>query len=375
MKNGEVSLKTVCDFTKCAGCMLCVEVCPTNAITVQDHLSSYDAVIDDEKCINCNRCHQLCPQNNEPELTPPIRWTQGWADEETRKSSSSGGYAAAIMRAFREQGGEVCSCTQEEGEFVFRFVQRVEDLFRFTGSKYIKSNPIGIYKQIRAKLREGKSVLFIGLPCQVTALKRYVGKNDEEKLYTVDLICHGTPSPRLLDMFLRENKAKMDQKVSFRNKTAFQIWVGDKPVLPRTVLDRYSMAFLHGLCYTENCYACQYARVERVSDVTLGDSWGTDLPIEEQKKGISLALIQTEKGQKLLNDAGVATLEVDHEKARKANHQLYEPSHKPNGARDKLFDMIQKGKSFSLAVYSVYTTACIRQNIKALYLNLMGKWK
>lgn len=133
------------------------------------------------------------------------------------------------------------------------------------------------------------------------------------------------------------------------------------------------MAFLHGLCYTENCYACQYARLERVSDVTLGDSWGTDLPIEEQKKGISLALIQTEKGQKLLSDAGVITLEVDHEKARKANNQLYEPSHKPNEARDKFFDMLQKEKSFSLAVYSVYTKACIRQNIKALYLNLIKK--
>ena len=296
MKNGEVSLKTVCDFTKCAGCMLCVEVCSQKAITVQDHLSSYNAVIDDEKCINCNRCHQLCPQNNEPELTSPISWTQGWADEETRKSSSSGGYAAAIMRAFLEQGGEVCSCTQEKGEFVFRFVQRVEELFRFTGSKYIKSNPSGVYKQIRTKLREGKSVLFIGLPCQVMALKRYVGNNEKEKLYTVDLICHGTPSPKLLDMFLRENKVKMDQKVAFRNKSIYQIWVGDRPVLPPKVIDRYSMAFLHGLCYTENCYACQYARLERVSDVTLGDSWGTDLPIEEQKKGISLALIQTEKG-------------------------------------------------------------------------------
>lgn len=367
-------MKTVCDFTKCAGCMLCVEACPKKAITVQDHLSSYDAVIDVEKCINCNLCHQLCPQNNEPELTTPICWTQGWADEEIRKNSSSGGFAAAIMRTFLEKGGEVCSCTQEDGQFVFRFVQQVEDLGRFTGSKYIKSNPIGVYKQVRTKLKEGKSVLFIGLPCQVMALKRYVGKNDKEKLYTIDLICHGTPSPKLLDMFLRENKVKMDQKVSFRNKSVFQVWIGNKPVLPRTVLDRYSMAFLHGVCYTDNCYSCKYARLERVSDITLGDSWGNDLPIEEQKKGISLALIQTEKGQQMLSDANVTAMEVDCEKARKANQQLNAPSHEPKETRDKFFEMIRKGKSFSTAVFSVYTKACIRQNVKALYLNVMEKW-
>ena len=46
------------------------------------------------------------------------------------------------------------------------------------------------------------------------------------------------------------------------------------------------MAFLSSLTYTENCYSCKYAQKKRISDITIGDAWGSDLADEEIKNGI-----------------------------------------------------------------------------------------
>lgn len=110
--------------------------------------------------------------------------------------------------------------------------------------------------------------------------------------------------------------------ISFRTKTAFQLKQNLKSVGIPGAIDKYSIAFLNSICYTENCYECQYARLERSSDVTLGDSWGTNLSNEEQKRGISLILCQTKKGQELLDLAELELREVDLDCAVQYNHQL-----------------------------------------------------
>lgn len=88
----------------------------------------------------------------------------------------------------------------------------------------------------------------------------------------------------------------------------------------------YTHAFLRGLDYTENCYSCQYARWNRVSDITLGDSWGSELETEEQAKGISLILCQTAKGRELVSRTEITTKPVDIEKAIRSNQQLIRPT-------------------------------------------------
>ena len=89
-------MTTVCELNKCTGCMACVDICPKNAINIKDSLDAYNAVIDADKCINCNLCHKICQNNNNVELSKPIKWYQGWAeDEDVRSRSSSGGAATA----------------------------------------------------------------------------------------------------------------------------------------------------------------------------------------------------------------------------------------------------------------------------------------
>ncbi len=198
-------MKTVCEINKCAGCMACIDVCYKNAIVILDQIRNYNAVIDENKCVDCDLCHHVCPNNKHSTMNRPIGWYQGWALNETiRSSGSSGGIATAIALAFVTNGGIVCSCVFEKGKFLFEIVDKAEKIHQFSGSKYVKSNPVGIYKKLKKEIAFGKSILFIGLPCQVAAIKNYFGEN--KQLYTIDLICHGTPSPKLLEMYLYENK-------------------------------------------------------------------------------------------------------------------------------------------------------------------------
>ncbi len=109
----------------------------------------YNAVIDSEKCIQCNACHSACQNNAEQVLTKPIYWKQGWAQDDcVRMRSSSGGVATAVERAFIKNGGIVCSCTFSFGKFEFDFAETEDEVCKFTGSKYVKSNPEGVYKKI-----------------------------------------------------------------------------------------------------------------------------------------------------------------------------------------------------------------------------------
>ena len=117
-------MKTVCTKDNCTGCMACVESCPKNVIKVVDELDSYNAIINEEQCVNCDLCRKVCQNNRIVKFTQPIMWKQGWArDTLVRSSSSSGGVAQAIERAFVRSGGVVCSCAFEKGLFGFVFAE------------------------------------------------------------------------------------------------------------------------------------------------------------------------------------------------------------------------------------------------------------
>lgn len=363
-------MKTVCAFNQCAGCMACVDICPKGAITMVDSLSAYNAVIDANRCIGCNACHAVCQRNHPAKQQPPANWYQGWALEPgLRRRCASGGLATAVSEAFIEAGGIVCSCTFQKGQFVFAFAETKGELQKFSGSKYVKSNPVGMYKKIKQFLKDGRKVLFIGLPCQVSAMKNYMGEQYEEPLYTADLICHGTPSPQILEIFLNQYGYSLIelQDIQFRIKAQYMIHADHKSVAPNGVCDKYSIAFLNSLTHTENCYSCPYACKKRVSDLTLGDSWGTNLPEEQQKQGVSLILTQTQKGAELLNMANICLEDVDIEKAIKNNHQLYEPSHAPK-TRNSFFDGIKKNKKFNHLVFSRFPKACLKQDVKSILI-------
>lgn len=357
---------TVCDIDKCAGCMLCLEVCKKEAIHIEDSMRAYNAVIDEEKCINCNACHNKCPQNISTMSVEPIKWYQGWnRNKEIHENAPSGGVGMALALKFVEDGGYVCSCIFRNGEFVFDLTNKKEEVLNFSGSKYVKSNPIGVYKKCLDVLKNGSKVLFIGLPCQVAAIKSYAGNRYDDSLYTVDLICHGTPSPRLLERFLNQyNKSlKHIRDIKFRLKAKMQIVVDDKGIVCKGVSDKYTIGFLNGISYTENCYECKYAKRERISDITIGDSWGSTLKEDNPVGGISLMLIMTEKGKQLVENSNIDLYDVDVQNAIKNNGQLSAPSSKPTQIKT-FWEGINDAKRFNRILFSCFSAQCIKQDVK-----------
>ena len=360
-------MATVCEENKCNGCMACIDKCPKNCISIHDSIYAYNAVKNMDLCINCGLCEKVCPNNNPVILLKSIDWKQGWAEERIRKGSSSGGAASAIMKAFIELGGYVASCLFRDGQFSFDITNDVEIAKSFAGSKYVKSNPVGIYRKIQERIKTDR-VLFIGLPCQVAGLKNFIGNSASnrtslENLYTVDLICHGTPSPKILEQFLQEYgyELKNLNGINFRSKSDFGV-TSEGITRLEEGRDPYLISFLNSVDYTENCYSCQFATRDRVSDMTLGDSWGTELKNEEGK-GISLILVQSEKGKELLGSASLELKDVDYEKAVKANHQLNHPSVlRPE--RKVFLQMITTGSTVKQATNKTLPKEVLKQKVK-----------
>lgn len=375
MKRNSQQMRTVCEKNMCNGCMACLNVCNKGAIEMVDSLEAYNAIIDINKCVDCHQCERVCPRNNRVIAKEPIKWMQGWASNEViRQRGSSGGFATAIMQTFISvMGGYVFSCSFQNGDFCFKLATTPEACFEFSGSKYIKSNPCDIYKEIKKLLTEGEKVLFLGLPCQVAGVKNFIGEKNRDNLYTIDLICHGTPSPQLLDRYLKE-QFEQDlcaiDGILFRVKNHFNLHDNKgKMFVPRRVQDRYTIAFLDSLDYTENCYHCDYANIGRISDISLGDSWASGLSGEEQCKGISLALCQTQKGLQLLESADLVVLDVDIDEAIRSNRQLMAPSQAPR-RRKKFFGRLMRGMHFGKAVFLAYPKLCLKQDIKIFLFRL-----
>lgn len=360
-------MKTVCDIDKCNGCMACLEKCPKQCITIDDSVFALNAVIDESKCIKCNFCKKQCPNVSKPDKHTPKKWNQGWANPELRAVATSGGIASELIKHCIACGYLVASCLFDNGQFKFDMTSDYEYAKAFAGSKYVKSNPAGIYEKIKDVLPNNK-VLFIGLPCQVAALKKYV--SNHENLVTVDLICHGTPSPILLEEFLKEKDYRMSElnDIRFREKTNMGVRIGYKALTYPRVTDDYLLTFLKAITYTENCYHCQFATSDRVGDITLGDSWGSNLK-DQEDNGISLILANTEKGIKLLSECDLTLFDVDVKKAIANNHQLNAPSAK-NECRDKFIRSYNKYHSFRLATLSAIPKIFIKERVKTILISM-----
>ena len=357
-------MKTVCELNMCNGCMACVEKCHRNAITIKDDLKYYNALIDTKKCVDCGLCTKVCPRENDNDMSKPKWWYQGWADSEIRKHASSGGTASAIIRTFIKNGGYVASCLFDSGKFVFEVTNEMAVARKFAGSKYVKSNPEKIYGKIQSLLKANQKVLFIGLPCQVAAVNQFI--KDKTNLVTADLICHGTPSPYLLKKCLQEYGHDINTltDINFRIKSLYELNRDGKPIAAFHTMDNYLIAFLHSYDYTENCYSCKFATLDRVSDITLGDSWGTELS-GEVKNGVSLILCQSEKGKELIESAGLNLLDVDINNAISHNEQLNKPS-KCSKSRDQFFENYNRYNNFGKALVKTAPGIVAKEKVKSI---------
>lgn len=340
--------------------MACIDKCPKQCITIKfDKLGHRYPHIIEAKCIDCSACINICPEHNIILNPKPIQVVASWVKkEEKRIQSSSGGLATAISEAIIERKGVVYGCAFIKG-FNFKHVRCTtqDELEALKGSKYVQSDTIGCYKKVIKDLKEGREVLFIGTPCQVNAIKRYA-KGKDEKLYTIDLVCHGVPSVSLLKESLPSSICiPQISKISFRENTKyhFSIENGSAERYERPLSkDLFLKGFFTALFYRDSCYHCRYAQQQRVGDITLGDFWGVDTKTLHTniEKGVSLCLVNNNKGKLLLRSETIMSkiqiVERPIEEALNGNKQLNHPMKK--SIRSKIFSLLFPITGFNIAV-------------------------
>lgn len=347
----EYTEHNICNQDQCTGCFACMNVCGKNAINiVEDTYGRTVPHIDEKKCVECNICRKICPVNNPVQLKEPEECYAIWTkNEEDKKSCASGGIATGIGRFFIRNHGVVFGAAFDDNlNLEMKMAETEEELIQFRGSKYVQCSTGYSYRQVKEKLAFGKDVLYVGTPCQIAGLNAFLQK-PQPNLYTVDIICHGTPPLKYLKQYCVHKFPRHNiSKVTFRGENDFQFcaFEGDKMIYKNpTYRDAYFHAFLNGVTYRENCYSCVYAERNRCSDLTIGDFWGINRhTLNNAYDGrISLLLQNTDKGKLLfekVKDEFVFEIR-DIGEAVKGNDQLQRPTTK-HKVRKRFFENYKK---------------------------------
>lgn len=316
-------MNQICPIEHCTGCMACHSICVHGAIDISENGCGFKyPVIDKNKCVDCGLCYKICPENTPLKGVEPLSAYAVYSNSVLdRVSSTSGGASSVFAHKIIEEKGVVYGCAQNSYLDIKHIrITESDNLYKIKGSKYVQSNSVGIFREVRKDLNKGKQVLFIGTPCQIAGLQAFLIKK-YDNLISIDLVCHGVPSAKILKDHIRSllKDRQKDCKVFFRKKgneereLKYGIFLSAN--IPHTVLqppfffsknyphDSYITGFMCGLFNRESCYQCKYANPNRIADITIGDFWGlgAQSPSHIDKgKGISLVLCNTKKGETFL---------------------------------------------------------------------------
>lgn len=336
---------------KCTGCTACFATCPLGAITMIENNEGFETPKVDEKiCTKCGLCQKNCPVlNTSYKNTTNPKCFAFMADDKIRQESASGGAFPLLAYHFLELDGYVAGAIWDKNWGVKHIVSnKKEDIELMRGSKYLQSSMENCYKEIKELLIANKKVLFTGTPCQVAGLKSFLSK-DYENLYTAEIICHGTPSPKVFKKYLEENfDINSLNKIKFRSKK--RGWgcgileIESKNKIIELERNEYYEAFLKNVTLKKSCGECKFNMLPRQADITIGDFWGINKFNKKynDEKGTSVILVNNPKGKillEILNKSSKLLRKVPIKYAIPHNHNIINSS-KLHPKRDVFFHNI-----------------------------------
>ena len=384
------------DEKKCTGCLACKYICSNDAIVLKRNNEGFlFPSIDYDRCTKCGRCGDVCQIYNDSTSSRPI-CSYGALSENNEfvKDSSSGGiFLYLSYYVIITLKGYVCGAYIDEKLSVKHIVvDNVSDLKKIQGSKYVESDLTGIYNQISDLIMNKEYVLFAGTPCQVGAVKLYFNEKNisMDRLILIDLVCQGVPSNEGFKKWMEKGYSIREaRRISFRrhddyNVNQYGLYVSSNysTISVRAEEDPFYNSFLSGFSFRECCYSCQYARRERVGDITLGDcSNSRDYLLENpslSNRSISMVLINTNLGERLWDaiNERIISFEDPFDKECILNTRLREPA-KRSSKRDRFYlDLELLNKRDFIKKYKKKRTVKTQiLNICRSYIKSQTRWR
>ena len=345
--------------TECCGCGMCAHACPPQIIQMTEDQEGflYPQIIDQAECLNCKRCLKVCPlKMRTSEESEFIEFYAGSfkRDRET-VSCSSGGLATAIEVAFIKNGGVVYgvaySSDCKRSEYIR--VDRVDEVELLKTSKYSQADKNGIYKKLERDLKKENRCLFIGLPCDVLAVKNYFLKYSDY-LYTIELVCHGPTSNKVQKEYCEMIEKKLRSPVcSFSarykkngNWKPYYIKVctkNGKEFKEPYLESSYGSAFRY--LKRHSCYVCNIKDSKLAGDLMIGDYHYVEAGMKGYNRcGVSSAMSHNEKGNELVHlvDSDFNLVHIPKRNAL-ANGAIHHPISAPKGYRKYREVFVTKG--------------------------------
>ena len=317
----------------CCGCSACAERCPRKCITMEsDEEGFLYPRVDESECSNCGLCDSVCPfaqpyeARDEAETFAAINY-----DEQVRANSSSGGIFYLLAENNIAEGGVVFGAKfTDEWQVEISYAESIEEVKRFMGSKYTQATVGCAYADAERFLKSGRKVLFSGTPCQIAGLRHFLRK-DYAGLTTVDILCHGVPSPNVWGRYIKELvqtvreevKPGKDRYHKKLRKLKFRLATSPKDGTTSAVCihkdNHYMQAFLGNLILRPSCYRCKAKEGRSHSDITIADFWGIEKEYPEMfdNKGTSLIIIGSERGEKVIDWGKIKATKVQPQMAKR----------------------------------------------------------
>ncbi|MCI8513117.1 MAG: 4Fe-4S dicluster domain-containing protein [Lachnospiraceae bacterium] len=389
-----MKLEMIIDSPKCYGCGACVNICAYDALHMQYDVRGFAyPQFSADKCINCNKCFSVCPaveehtkkllQNQRPNCVYSARIK----DDKIRKSSSSGGMFYVLSSYFLSNEGYVCGVVWND-DFSVKHIcsKEASDRDEMMQSKYIQSDTLFVFGEVKQHLLDGDDVLFTGTPCQCAGLRLFLGRINTDNLMVVDVLCGGNVSPGFFKEYIRYiEKEKNDSACSVCFRTKKLGWKQHHIAvkLKHSLYERarrddepFFSLYLGKQIIRDSCFQCGFVSKERVSDITLGDFWGIDDLTVDDDVGISFVKINTDKGQKFIDAVreDVRLEERDIDIAIKHQINLRCAPIKPANRDDFWNDWREKGSEYVLRKYTVFgKTNYIKRKLIRIIRGIMHK--